>query len=76
MSTAYCSSTAQFLNTVKTDHVSHAQYSNYIAATHNISHSPCTSKRTAHPPLLIPLQTNTKHICVSGGKMAQDVGMV
>ena len=46
---------------------------------------PCTSKCTTHPPLPTPLPsttllctqvTNTKHVCVSGGKMAQDVGMV
>ena len=43
-------STAQFLHAVKTDHIYHAQYSNYIAATHNITHSPCTSKRTTHLP--------------------------
>ena len=42
----------QFLHTVKTDHIStNAQYSNYIAATHNITHSPCTSKCTTHLPL-------------------------
>ena len=68
--TQHCSNTAQFLYALKTDHICHAQYSNYIAATHNITHSP--SKRTTHPPL----QKNTNHICVSGGKMAQDVGMV
>ena len=47
-----CSCTAQFLHTVKTDHIStNAQYSNCIAATHNITHSPCTSKCTTHLPL-------------------------
>jgi len=54
----------------------------YIATTHNITHSPCTSTCTTLP---IPLPsttlaciqlTNTKHICVSDGKMAQGVGMV
>ena len=55
--------------------IRHAQYSNYIAATHNITHSPCTSKCTTHPPLPTPLQ-KTHHICASSGKMAQDVGMV
>ena len=73
--------TAQFLQTVETDHICHAQYSNYIAATHNITCSPCTSKCITHQPLptttlLYTQLTNTKHICVSGGKMAQDVGMV
>ena len=43
-----------FLHTVKTDHFCHAQYSNYIAATH-ITHSPCSSKCTTHPPLSTPL---------------------
>ena len=47
--TQHCSSTAQFLHGVKTDHICHAQSSNYIAATHNITHSPCTSKCTTHP---------------------------
>ena len=51
----------------------------YIAATHN---SPSTSTCTALPitlpstTLLCTQLTNTKHICVSSGKMAQDVGMV
>ena len=72
--TQHCSSTAQFLHALKADHICHAQYSNYIAATHNITHSP--SKRTTHPPLPTPLHKNTNHICASGGKMAQDVGMV
>jgi len=29
-----------------------------------------------HNPILCTQLTNTKHICASGGKMAQDVGMV
>jgi len=73
--------TLEFLLTVKADHICHAQYSSYIAATHNITHS---LKCTIHPPLPTPLPsttlctqlTNTKHVCVSGGKRAQDVGMV
>ena len=40
--TQHSSCTAQFLLTVKTDHICHAQYSNDIAATHNITHSPST----------------------------------
>ena len=51
----------------------------YIAATHNITHSPCTSTCTHHTAFHSPLHTtnkHTKHICVSGGKMAQDVGMM
>ena len=36
-------------------------------------HSPCTSKCTTHPH---HYKKNTKHICASGAKMAQDVGMV
>ena len=40
----------------------HAQYSNYIAATHNITHSP--SKRTTHPPIPTPLQKKHKsYLC-------------
>ena len=31
---------------------------------------------TSKVPLPTPLQTHTKHVCVNGGKMAQDVGMV
>ena len=34
--------------------ICHAQYSNYIAATHNITHSPCTSKCTTYPPHCLP----------------------
>ena len=55
----------------------------YIATTHNITHSPCTStctpSTTQHTAFHNPLHTtkkNTKHICVSSGKLAQDVGMV
>ena len=41
----------------------------------NLHYTPTTAHYTAfhNPPLHT---TNTKHICVSGGKMAQDVGMV
>ena len=49
--TQHCSCTPQFLHTVKTDHICHAQYTNYIAATRNITYSPCTSKCTTHSPL-------------------------
>ena len=55
----------------------------YIAATLNITHYPCTStctpSTTYHTGFHNPLHTtnkHTKHVCVSGGKMAQDVGMV
>ena len=55
----------------------------YIAATLNITHSLCTStctpNTTHHIAFHNPLHTtnkHTKHICVSGGKMAQDVGMM
>ena len=59
--------TPQFLHTCKTEHICHAQYSNYIIATHNITHSKCTSTCTTHLPLPIPLPsttllcTNNKH---------------
>ena len=51
--------TPQFLHTRKTEHICHAQYSNYIAATHNITHSKCTSTCTTHPalPILLPSTT-------------------
>ena len=53
--------------------VCHAEYSNYITATDNISHSPCTSTRTPHPALpptlpstiLFCTQLTNKLICVS-----------
>ena len=54
--------------------ICHAQYSNYIAATHNITHSLCTSTCTIHLALTTPLPsttllctelTITNHICVS-----------
>ena len=50
----------------------------YIAATHNITHSPCISTCTTHPALPTPLPsttllctqlTNTTHICVKWRKM-------
>ena len=51
----------------------------YIAASHNIIHSTCTHSATHCTTFHKPLHTTNKHtkyICVSGGKMAQDVGMV
>ena len=74
-----------FLYTVKTDHICHAQCSNYIAATPTqltphahwyALHTPTTTHPTAFHTLLCTKLTNTKHICVSGSKMTQDVGMV
>ena len=56
--------TPQFLHTHKTEHICHAQYSNYIAATHNITHSKCTSTCTTYPALPIPLPSTTKaYLC-------------
>ena len=70
--TQHCSWTPQFWHTGKTGRICHAQYSKYIvlyiAATHNISHSPCTSTSTHHTAFHNPLHTtnkHTKHICVS-----------
>ena len=40
----------------RTDHISHAQYSNYIAA---ITHSPCTTTCTPHPAVPTPLPSTT-----------------
>ena len=42
----------------QTIYICHAQYSNYIAATRNITRSPCISKHTTHP-LPIPLPSIT-----------------
>ena len=67
-----CSCTPQFLHTGKTDHICHADYTNYIAATHNMTHSPSTSTCTTHPALPTPMPsttllctqlTNTKYLC-------------
>ena len=43
----------------KKEHICHAQYSNYIAVTHNITHSPFTSKSTTHSALPSPLSSTT-----------------
>ena len=69
----------------KTDHICHAQYTNYIAATHNITHSPCTSTCTPHPALHTPLLsttllctqlTNTKHSCQNGTRCRDGVKLL
>ena len=54
--------------------------SNYVASTHNTTHSPCTSTSTMHPALPSSLPSTTL-LCTQQtqsivGKMAQDVGMV
>ena len=54
--------------------------SKYIAATHNTTHSPCTSTCTTHPALPTPLPSTTL-LCTqltqgTVGKMAQTVEMV
>ena len=64
----------------KTGHICHSQ-SNYIAATHNTTHSPCTSTCTTHPALPSPLAFHNPPICTQltqgrVGKMAQAVEMV
>ena len=54
---------------------------NYIAATHNVTHFPCTSTCTTHPPLPSPLPSTTL-LCNTTSKHKaqlakwQDVGMV
>ena len=64
------SCTPHAVSAFKTDHICHGQHSNYIGATHNITHSPCTSTCTPHPAiptsqpsttLLCTQLTNTKH---------------
>ena len=61
--TQHCSCTLRFLHTLKTDHIFHAQCSNYNVATHNITHSPCTSTCTIHPALPTPLPSTTILFC-------------
>jgi len=69
----------------KTDHICHAQYIVHCShPQHILTHSPCTStctpSTTHHTAYHNPLLTTKKHESifhgVSGGKMAQDVGMV
>ena len=45
--------------------ICHAQYSNYNAAIHNITHSPCTSKFTTHPhyPPHYKKQQHKSYLC-------------
>ena len=59
--------------------------SNYIAATHNITYSPCTSTCTTHPALPFPLPsttllgtqlTNTKHSWQNGTKCRDGVNVL
>ena len=69
----------------KTDHICHAQYSNYIAATHNITHSPYSLTCTPHPALPTPLPsttllctqlTNTKHSWQNGTRCRDGVKLL
>ena len=52
-------SIAHALHSFCIHHICHAWYSNYIVANHNITHSPCTSKCTTHPPIPTPLPSTT-----------------
>ena len=63
----------------------HSQHSNYITATHNITHPPCTSTCTPHPALPIPLPsttllwtqlTNTKHSWQNGTRCRDGVKLL
>ena len=76
----HCSWSPQFLHTGKTDHICHAQYSKYIVYCSHPQHKPHPMHINIHHTAFHnPLHTtnkHTKHICVSSGKMAQDVGMV
>ena len=83
--TQHCSWTPQFLHTAKTAISAMLSIAStlYIAATHNITHSQCTSTctpstthHTAFHNLLHITNKHTKHICVTSGKMTQDVGMM
>ena len=53
---AYC---IQFLHTTVSIYQPCSVYSNYIASTHNITHSPCTSTCTTHPTILSQLPSTT-----------------
>ena len=59
--------------------------SNYIASTHNITHSPCTSTYTTHPAIPSPLPsitllctqlTNTKHSWQNGTRCRDGVNVL
>ena len=79
---------AQLLHTSKTDRICHAQYSKYIVHCSHPQHNPILMHINMHSqpalPTTLPSTTlcmhttnkYTKHICVSGSKKAQDVGMV
>ena len=81
--TQHCSCTPQFLHTDKMDHICHAQYHNYIAATHNITlsmhmkvyYTPNTTHPLPSTTLLCTQLTQSIFVQVHGGKMAQNVGM-
>ena len=58
---------------------------NYIASTHNITHSPCTSTCTTHPAMPSPLPstillciqlTNTKHSWQNGTRCRDGVNVL
>ena len=73
-----CALHMQLLHTRQT--ISAMLSSNYFAATHNKTHSPCTSTCTTYPALPNPLPSTTI-LCTQLtqgilGKMAQDVGIV
>ena len=82
-------------HTIQTQHCSHFVHTsqtipavlskNYIASTHNITHSPCTSTCTTHPALPSPLPsltllriqlTNTKHNWQNGTRCRDSVNML
>ena len=65
----------KFLHTGKTENICHAQDSNYITATHNTTHSHCTSTyqhtpSTTHPPAFHNPSAYNKQtqsiLCISG----------
>ena len=77
--THHCSCTLQLLHTRQT--ISAILNSNYIAATHNTTHSPCTSTCTTYPALPSPLAFHNPPICTQltqgrFGKMTQAVEVV
>ena len=78
-----CSTCSHFLHTRQT--IPAMLNSNYIASTHNITHSPCTSTCTTHPAipsqlpsttLLCTQLTNTKHSWQNGTRFRDGLNVL
>ena len=75
----------QFLHSRQTISAMLSSYSNYIAAIHNVTRSPCASKCTPHPALCTPLPSttflctqlaNTKHSRQNGTRCRDGVKLL